>query len=98
MAFSMNPQRAKHMGQEHGGSEHKPEHGTPEGHGGSHPHIFIHSHAKGHTVHIHHPSGEHEMHEHAKGDAEGIASHIHEHMGDGAMQDHAEPDADDYGM
>lgn len=97
MAFGMNPQRAKHMGQEHGGGHEAPAEGKHEG-GGSHPHIFIHSHAKGHTVHIHHPSGEHEMHEHPKGDSEGIASHIHEHIGGEPSQDHGEPDADDYGM
>ena len=74
----MNPQVGRHMsgsdGDEHGGS--------------SHPHIFIHSHSKGHTVHIHHPDGRHEKHEHSAGDAEGLASHIHTHIGGGVGQDH----------
>ena len=47
------------------------------------PHIVIHSHAGGHTVHILHHSGQHEMHEHPRGDVEGLASHVHDHLGTG---------------
>jgi len=45
------------------------------------PHIHIHSHSQGHTVHIMHHNGQHEQHEHAHGDSEGIAEHIHQHLG-----------------
>jgi hypothetical protein len=48
--------------------------------GGSEPSIFMHSHAKGVTVHIHHPSGKHEKHEHAHGDVAGMKGHIDKHM------------------
>jgi hypothetical protein len=56
----------------------------PMGHG-SMPHMHIHTHAKGHTVHIMHPNGKHEKHEHEHGDAEGIAAHVHEHFVGGGM-------------
>jgi hypothetical protein len=92
MAFKMNPHWKD--GRSGGGSaavEHEKsesrefEAGEHEGahEGAGHPHIFVHSHSKGHTVHIHHQDGRHEKHEHAKGDAEGIAAHIHEHYGGG---------------
>lgn len=68
----MNPARGRHMSGEDG---------KDKGGKGKHPHIHIHSHPKGHTVHIMHPDGRHEMHEHAKGDAEGISEHIHQHLG-----------------
>jgi hypothetical protein len=48
------------------------------------PQIHIHSHAKGHTVHIMHHDGRHEKHEHEHGDSEGMAEHLHTHLG----QDH----------
>ena len=50
---------------------------------GHKPSIHIHSHAKGHTVHIFHKDGGHEKHEHPHGDASGIAQHIHDHLGGG---------------
>lgn len=72
MAFGMNPQRARHMSggeEEHqGGNEHK-------------PHIHIHSHQGGHTVHVMHHDGTHEKFEHGHGDAEGMAEHIHHYLG-----------------
>lgn len=106
MAYGMNPQRAKHMGQEHSGHEAPKEPPAEhETHGGAEHHapsIHIHSHAKGHTVHIMHPSGAHEQHEHASGDAEGIASHIHEHIGGEPGQDHGGSSGndmeDEYGL
>ena len=48
------------------------------------PHIHIHSHSGGHTVHIMHHDGTHEKHEHPHGDHEGIAQHIHTHLGPGS--------------
>lgn len=47
------------------------------------PHIHIHSHKAGVTVHVMHHDGRHEEHEHSHGDAEGIAAHVHEHHGGG---------------
>ena len=57
--------------------------GEAESSGFQPPHIFVHSHTAGHTVHIHHHNGQHEKHEHAKGDVEGIKSHIDQHLGGG---------------
>jgi hypothetical protein len=68
----MNPQRGRHM--QGGKSE---EHGE---HGGK-PHMFIHSHSTGHTVHVFHNDGSHEAHEHPHGDTEGMAEHIHNELG-----------------
>jgi hypothetical protein len=79
----MNKQRERHMAggeEQHGGQEH------------ALPHIFVHSHSKGHTVHIHHADGGHEKHEHSHGDAEGIAAHIHEHLGGGAQEGEQRPE------
>jgi hypothetical protein len=88
MAYQMNKQREAHMSGKEGEGEgrHKK---------GGHPHIFIHSHAGGHTVHIMHPDGRHEKHEHPHGDAEGIAQHVHTHLGAGGHsgQDHGVGDA-----
>lgn len=75
----MNKQHGQHMA---GGED-----GKEKGGKSKHPSIHIHSHAKGHTVHIMHPDGAHEKHEHGKGDADGIAEHIHNHLGSGG-QDH----------
>ena len=53
------------------------------------PHIHVHPHSKGVTVHIMHHDGQHEKHEHEHGDAEGITSHIYDHhSGTGVGQDH----------
>lgn len=82
MGGYMNPQHGRHMrGEEAQDVEKK---------SGQHkaPHIHIHSHAKGHTVHIMHPDGAHEKHEHGHGDVEGIAAHVHEHIGGASGQDH----------
>jgi hypothetical protein len=76
----MNKQHERHMS---GGDSHE-EHGGS----GKHPSIHVHSHAKGHTVHVMHHDGRHEKHEHEHGDAEGIAAHIHEHIGGEQGQDH----------
>ena len=86
MKHFMNPQHGAHMG----GKPAPSAAGDVDEASGQHhmPSIHIHSHAKGHTVHIMHPSGAHEKHEHEHGDAEGIASHIHEHLGGGEGQDH----------
>lgn len=82
MAFQMNKQREQHM---EGGAQN-------QGQGAKHPNIHIHSHAKGHTVHIMHHDGAHEKHEHEHGDAEGIASHIHQHIGGGLGGDDQHPE------
>lgn len=84
MVYNMNPQRGKHMEMGAGGGE--DEHDEHE-ESNEDPQIHIHSHAKGHTVHIMHKSGKHEQHEHSKGDTEGIAEHIHKNLGAGG-QDH----------
>jgi len=72
-----------------GEEEKKPEPKGKKEHGGhDRPQIHIHSHAKGHTVHILHQDGRHEKHEHGHGDSEGIAQHIHEQLGGSEGQDH----------
>ncbi len=82
----MNKQHGEHMKQ--GASEH-------HGEGGGKPSIHIHSHSAGHTVHIMHPDGRHEQHEHEHGDAEGIAQHVHEHLGAGGEEHEPEGFHDD---
>lgn len=83
MAHFMNKQHGKHMG--HDEAAPAAEHGEHHAAGAEHkPSIHIHSHAKGHTVHIMHKDGAHEKHEHEHGDTEGIKAHIDEHLG----QDH----------
>ena len=79
----MNPSHGAHM-------TGKQEAGDVEESTGQHhaPHISIHSHDKGHTVHVMHHDGTHTKHEHAHGDAEGIAAHIHKHLGGAEGQDH----------
>ena len=82
--YSMNKQHESHLNK---GLGHKGKHGSGAGDveekSGQHraPHIHIHSHSKGHTVHVMHSDGGHDQHEHAPGDAEGIAEHIHNHIG-----------------
>jgi len=82
MNYINNPQLRRAHDKYSGQSSHEaggsPTHGKG---GGSHPHIAVHSHSAGHTVHITHPDGRHESHDHAAGDAEGIAAHIHQHIG-----------------
>lgn len=78
----MNRQRGRHMS---GGEEH-------HGGGEAKPQIHIHSHENGHTVHIMHPDGQHEKHEHEDGDSEGMAAHIHEHLGNGAPAGEQRPE------
>jgi hypothetical protein len=89
----MNPFHAKHMAgtdmaKAHSGSP------TEGGKGGSEhstmPQIHIHTHAKGHTVHIMHPNGHHEKHEHAHGDVDGMHAHLEEHLGGGGLEPSAE--------
>jgi hypothetical protein len=70
MSF-MNPQRGRHMS------------GSSEEHGGSEkPHVFVHSHKNGHTVHLFHSDGRHEEHEHGH-DASSVADRVHESLGGG---------------
>jgi hypothetical protein len=82
--YSMNKQHQAHM------SGKSPEHGSEGSKGGHledksgehrHPNIHIHSHSKGHTVHVMHSNGQHEQTEHEAGDAEGIANVVHQHIG-----------------
>ena len=92
----MNPHHGRHMS---GKEETPPEpkggkKGGSQGHGGK-PHIHIHSHSAGHTVHVMHSDGRHESHEHPAGDTEGIASHIHENLGAGGGQPSAGDDGGD---
>jgi len=82
----MNPARGSHM---RGEDEDKGRSGGKS----KHPQIHIHSHAKGHTVHIMHGDGRHEEHEHERGDTKGIKQHIDMHLGAGNTgQDHGEND------
>jgi hypothetical protein len=75
----MNPSVGRHLGQQ---QEPEPNEHADGEEGSEHkPSIHIHSHSKGHTVHIMHKDGTHEKHEHGPGDAEGIAQHIHEQLG-----------------
>lgn len=111
--FFMNKAHGRHMGASaeeldanlhgkasklEGRSENEHEHDEDGDH---HPQIMIHSHAKGHTVHIMHHDGTHEKHEHESGDAEGIKAHIDEHIGGGEGQDHGfssgEDEEDEFG-
>jgi len=81
----MNPAHGSHLQ----GNKGKPAGDVDAGSGQHHlPHIHIHSHAEGHTVHIMHHDGTHTKHDHEHGDAEGIAAHIHEHLGGAEGQDH----------
>lgn len=89
MDHYMNPSYGAMMGHGEGareqdeGSLAKKEEHKRAAHDTLPPHIHIHSHADGHTVHIMHHDGRHEMHEHEHGDADGIAAHIHKHYGSG---------------
>ena len=53
------------------------------------PSIHIHSHTGGHTVHILHKDGRHEMHQHGHGDTDGISQHIQTHLGAGSAPESA---------
>jgi len=90
----MNRQRGRHMS---GESEHEDGGAQNQGQGAKHPHIAIHSHSQGHTVHITHPDGQHESHDHEAGDAEGIAAHIHQHIGRDGEQRPGEGEEDQGG-
>jgi hypothetical protein len=83
--YNMNKQRGAHM-EGQGGDSIKGAHDVEQGSGQHLPHIHIHSHSQGHTVHIMHHSGQHEKFEHSHGDAQGMAEHIHQHLG-GAADD-----------
>jgi|HubBroStandDraft_3_1064219.scaffolds.fasta_scaffold705309_2 hypothetical protein len=67
----MNPQRGRHMSE---GGEQRPEDGNKK------PDIFVQSHSGGHTVHVFHKDGRHEMREHGH-DAGSVADHVHEALG-----------------
>jgi|SRR5437588_8108318 len=86
----MNKQRGRHMGASETQSHEPKPSGDVSQESGAHqaPHIHIHSHSEGHTVHVMHHDGRHEKHEHAHGDSDGIAEHIHRHLGGGEGQDH----------
>jgi hypothetical protein len=89
----MNKQREAHMT---GKPQGEASGDVSEASGQHHPpQIHIHSHAKGHTVHIMHHSGQHEKHEHAHGDSDGIAQHIHTHLGGPEGQDHGVGDGEE---
>lgn len=80
----MNPQRGRHMG---GGENEGGAHGEQK------PHVFVHSHSGGHTVHLFHSDGRHEMQEHGH-DADSAADHVRESLGggnnEGEMNEHDE--------
>jgi hypothetical protein len=83
--WQMNPQRMNFMDQNKDDSGKHVTSGEKEeatGHSSHKPHIHVHSHSQGHTVHIMHHDGTHEKHEHPHGDAEGIAQHVHTHLGE----------------
>ena len=48
--------------------------------GGKHPHMHIHSHEAGHTMHVMHVDGTHEMNHFAAGDTAGMKGVMDEHM------------------
>ena len=82
----MNKQRGAHMtGKPMGEAS-----GDVDEHSGQHhaPHIHIHSHSQGHTVHVMHHDGTHTKSEHEHGDAEGIKSIVDQHIGGEPGQDH----------
>jgi hypothetical protein len=84
--YSMNKQRERHMfGAKEGEAGNEKDAGDVKKKTGQHhaPHIHIHSHAKGHTVHVMHHDGAHEKHEHAHGDVEGMKAHLDKHFGAG---------------
>jgi hypothetical protein len=57
------------------------------------PSLFMHSHAKGVTVHVMQKNGKHMKHEHAHGDMEGLKGHIDKHMHTVSGQDGSESPA-----
>jgi hypothetical protein len=77
MNFSMNPQRGRHLQ----GEEQRPEES------GNKPSIFIHSHSGGHTMHVFHSDGGHEMHEHGH-EAQSVGEHVKEALGGGESDTH----------
>jgi hypothetical protein len=83
----MNPAVGRHMTEGRKAmSETDSAHGGTEkgGKAGSKmPQMHIHTHSKGHTVHVMHANGKHEQHEHAHGDTEGMKAHIDQHFGSG---------------
>jgi hypothetical protein len=94
----MNPAHGRHIT----GSNEEGEGKRGKKKPGEHPSIHIHSHSKGHTVHILHPSGAHEEHEFSRGDSEGISNLIHHHLGGEPGQDHGfssgPEEEDEYGL
>jgi hypothetical protein len=57
-----------------------------------HPHVHIHSHDAGHTMHVMHQDGSHEMHHFAPGDTAGMQEILQAHLGGGAGGGAAEPE------
>jgi hypothetical protein len=97
----MNRQRQRHMSGEtehdRGREDAAAATDGAESHGSEKPSIHIHSHSAGHTVHIMHPDGQHESHEHELGDAEGITAHVHSHIGRDGEQRPGEEHEDEAG-
>lgn len=84
MKSYMNPQHGKLMHEAGLDKEAAAEHESPEqeaGEQGEKPQIFVHSHEKGHSVHVHHSSGEHSVEEYEPGDAEGVAHCVAKNLG-----------------
>jgi hypothetical protein len=85
----MNPQRGRHMS---GDARNSGEHG-----GETKPHIFVHSHTNGHTVHLFHSDGRHEEHEHGH-DAAAVADRVHESLGGEQRPENDSMGAEDSGQ
>lgn len=82
MAYSMNPQRAKHMSEAPVLSKDNSDDAARESGSDTASSIHIDSHDSGHTVRIMHNDGTpDEKHEHDSGDVEGIVAHVKRHLG-----------------
>jgi hypothetical protein len=57
-----------------------------------HPHVHIHTHESGHTMHVMHPDGTHEMHHMEHGDTAAMKQVLDEHLA-GAGGAEQEPEA-----
>lgn len=78
----MDEKKGALSGKKSEGGEKKSEHKG----GGKHPHVHIHSHEAGHTMHVMHEDGSHEMHHFGPGDTAGMQGVMSEHMQPGGAE------------
>ena len=89
----MNPAVGRHMAQMGGQTDEAERVDNPVEEKSDAPDIHVHTHSKGHSVHVHHKDGRHEEHKFNHGDHEGIGRKVTESMGGqssgGGMEDSA---------